>query len=76
MFLDEIRSGSDLSGDQTKNFSQLDLGIKPEFGFTAFTRHMRVHSRLLAREEVEPNPSSSENCETQMRPPCLRVNSR
>jgi len=32
---------------------QLDFGFKPEFGFAICALHMDMHSRLLAREEVE-----------------------
>ena len=40
---------------------QLDLRFKPELSFTSGTLHMDMKPRLLPREEVEPQPSSSED---------------
>jgi hypothetical protein len=66
MLLDEIFHCPDLASGQTEVLRQLNSGIKPKLRLATFTMNMNVHSYFLAREEIEPEPSCSENGRTQM----------
>ena len=54
MLLDKAKGFADLPPGKTRGLSQLERRFKPELGLAVLALNMHVHSRLLSREEVEP----------------------
>ncbi len=57
MLLNQMKDSVDLARAHAVALRQFDTRLKPELRFAAGAAHVDVHPRLLAREEVEAEPT-------------------
>jgi hypothetical protein len=60
--LDQCLSSPKLALFETRIFRHFDARLNPKLRLTVGTMHMHVHSRLLAREEVEAESGFAKDC--------------